>query len=156
MERILGFPLWVNTLLGKNRHRLLKIILLTLVFITALYTKQFDGEYAHFISSHAGGVLYVLFGSLLFSVIIPCRRVICHVFWSLAITCMLEFLQWLHIPFMVELTKMKAFAYLLGNSYNQLDFIFYGLGAAMGWIVLYLINYSEREENRQITKTSQQ
>jgi hypothetical protein len=139
MNRIFQVPVRINRLVSRNQGRPLKIILLSLIFITALYTKSYKGDYQMLINNHVGGTLYVLFGSLLFSVIFPCMKNHYAVLLAFSITSMLEFIQWLKIPFMVELTHVKAFAYLFGNSYNPDDFLYYALGAAVGWGVLWIV-----------------
>ena len=136
MHRIIQFPSRLTRVLVKNQGRLLKIILLVLVFITALYTKAYKGEFQGLINNHIGGVLYVLFGSLLFSAMVPTMKAYKPVLLALGITCLLECIQWMQIPFMVELTRFKTFAYLFGNSFNWGDFIYYFIGAGVGWLVL--------------------
>jgi hypothetical protein len=123
----------------RNRGCIYKIALMLLVLITALYTKEYRGEHQLIINNHIGGILYVLFGSLLFSVIFPRVKLYKHVLLSLTITCLLEFLQWFRFPFMLELTKAKVFAYLFGNSFNWYDFPYYFIGAVLGFIVLLLL-----------------
>jgi hypothetical protein len=147
MERIFRIPLWVNGLLTRHQHRWLKILLLILVFLTALYTKSYKGEHQQLINNHVGGVLYVLFGSLTFSALFPNLKVYWVVVTAFVITSILEFVQWLRIPFMVELTKIKTFAYLFGNSYNPADFIYYAIGALSGLLLLALIGYGKKTED---------
>jgi hypothetical protein len=43
---------------------------------------------------------------------------------------------------MVELTRNKIFAYLFGNSFNPVDFIYYGVGAITALLVLWFIRES--------------
>ena len=139
MHRLFEIPLRINRLVTRNQGRVLKLILLVLVFITALYTKSYKGEYQNLINNHIGGMLYVLFGSLLFSTLFTHMKAYKDVLLAFGITCLLEFIQYFRFPFMVELTKIKAFAYLFGNSFNWYDFGFYGIGAAVGFLVLLLI-----------------
>ncbi len=119
--------------------RVVKVIVMSFVLITALYTKTYEGLYSQFIHDHIGGVLYVLFGSLFVSLFFP--RL--YLGWSTGIafaaTCALEGIQWLQLPFMVKLTQYKAMAYLFGTSYNAEDFIFYVVGGVISLFVLWLI-----------------
>jgi hypothetical protein len=139
MHHIFHFPARLTRVLVNNKGRMLKIILLVLIFITALYTKAYKGDYQVLINNHIGGVLYVMFGSLVFSVLFPALKSYKPVLLALGITCLLEFIQWMQIPFMVELTRIKTFAYLLGNSFNMGDFVYYFIGAVLGWLVLVVI-----------------
>jgi hypothetical protein len=122
-----------------DHARVVKVFIMSIVLITALYTKSYEGLYYQFIHDHIGGVLYVLFGSLFVSLFFP--RL--HLGWSTGIafagTCALEFVQWLQLPFMAKLTQYKAMAYLFGTSYNAEDFIYYVVGGLLSLFVLWLI-----------------
>jgi hypothetical protein len=91
------------------------------------------------INNHIGGIFYVLFGSLAFSAILPGRRIFAPILMATTATCILEFIQWFRFPFMEELTRIKIFAYLFGNSFNPADFIYYGMGSVLALLVLWLI-----------------
>jgi hypothetical protein len=153
MQKILYIPVWVNNYISRNHHLLLKLVLLVLVFITALYTKSYQGEYQYLINNHVGGVLYVLFGSLVFSAVFQGLKSYIAVLLSFTITCLLEFIQYLHLPFMVELTRIKAFAYLFGTSFDYLDFVYYAVGALMGVVVLWMMNDGVVQEVSEKLKT---
>lgn len=127
-----------------HRYRAYKIILMVLVFITALYTKSYRGEHEMLIHNQVGGVFYVLFGTLLFSLLLPRARYWLPVVLSLGITCLLEVVQWFQLQFMVELTRQKVFAYIFGLSYNPVDFLFYLAGAALSLLLLYTLHASPK------------
>jgi hypothetical protein len=147
MKRILLIPLWITAIVTRNQGRIFKIALMTMVFITALYTKDYRGEHQTIINNHIGGILYVLFGSLLFSVVFPRMKLWQVTLLALGITCLLEFIQYFRFPFMVELTKIKAIAYLFGTSFNGYDFIYYALGALLGFAMLLLLSHKEAMNN---------
>jgi len=129
-----------------TENLVLKTVLLVLVFITALYTKEYEGEYEQVIHSHVGGTLYVLFGGLFFSLVLPRRSIGFQVSSAFAITCLLECVQWFRIPFLVDLTsRSRVAAYIFGNSYNPLDFIYYLAGAALAVLVLILLTEPKPE-----------
>jgi hypothetical protein len=143
MNRLLLIPSRITSVLADHHGRLFKIILMTLVLVTALYTKEYKGEFQMIINNHIGGILYVLFGSLLFSVIFPGIHSYGAVLLSLGITSLLEFIQYLRLPFMAELTKNKAFAYLFGVSFNPRDFIYYAAGAILSWLLLLALQQKD-------------
>jgi membrane-bound metal-dependent hydrolase YbcI (DUF457 family) len=118
---------------------MLKIVLLVLIFITALYTKEYRGEHQDIIASHIGGVFYVLFGALLFSVLFPALKPWQATLLALGCTSLLEFIQYFRFPFLLELTNSKVFLYLLGNNFNPVDFLYYFFGAGVGFVVLFLL-----------------
>ena len=133
-------------LIHRNQGRLLKIGLLVLIFITALYTKEYRGEHQSLITAHVGGVFYVLFGSLLFSLVLPRLKPWQAALIALCCTSVLEIIQYFRFPFLMELTRSKFFLYLLGNSFNAIDFAYYLIGAAIGFAVLALIHQGETGE----------
>ncbi len=143
MKRILLIPPRINLLINGNQSRILKIFLMVLVLITALYTKEYKGDHQTIINSHIGGILYVLFGTLLLSVLFPNMKFWQATLLALSLTSVLEFIQYFRFPFLVELTKSKFFAYLLGNSFNWYDFLYYGFGAVIGFAVLFLLGDKE-------------
>ena len=146
MKSILLIPSGITAMISRNQGRNFKIVLLVLILITALYTKEYKGEHELIIHNHIGGILYVLFGSLLFSVIFPYLKPYKPVMLAFGITCLLEFIQYFRFPFMLELTKFKVFAYLFGNSFNWYDFEFYAFGSILGFLVLFLLNHNETVE----------
>jgi len=138
-ESVLYNPGRVVSVLYRNQGRALKTGLMTLILITALYTKAYTGDFQTLINNHIGGIFYVMFGSLVFSVFFPKMKMVIPVIVATGATCILEFIQWFRFPVMVELTRIKAFAYLFGNSFNPEDFIFYGIGSALALLLLWTI-----------------
>jgi hypothetical protein len=138
-EYMFGFPARFTTLMYRNHGLVLKIGLMGLVFISAIYTKSYTGELQLIINNHIGGIFYVVFGSLGFSILFPRFRLFLPVLMATSATCFLEFVQWFRFPFMVELTQHKILAYLFGNSFNLTDFIYYGIGAVSALLVLWFI-----------------
>ncbi len=139
MKHLVLLPRWISMISSRNQGLILKIALMVLIFITALYTKEYRGEYQDIITSHIGGIFYVLFGTLLFSVLFPALKPWQATLLALACTSVLEFIQYFQFPLLVELTKSKVFLYLLGNSFNPTDFLYYFFGAGVGFVVLVLL-----------------
>jgi hypothetical protein len=133
------FPSQFTAFMYRKNGLALKIGLMTLVFISAIYTKSYSGEHQLIINNHIGGIFYVIFGSLCFSLIFPRFNLFLPVLIATGATCFLEFVQWFRLPFMVELTQHKIFAYLFGNSFNPVDFIYYGIGAVLALLVLWMV-----------------
>ena len=136
------FPSRFTAFMYRKNGLALKIGLMTLVFISAIYTKSYSGEHQLIINNHIGGVFYVVFGSLGFSLLFPRFNLFLPVLMATSATCFLEFVQWFRFPFMVELTQHKIFAYLFGNSFNPTDFIYYGIGTVLALLVLWFIRES--------------
>jgi hypothetical protein len=126
--------------------RMVKFFLLPAVFITALFAREYKGEYQMIINNHVGGMFYVMFMSIAFSYLFRKMRCWHAVLSGLGIISVLEILQWFGFPFIISLTQNQVLGYLLGNSYNPVDFVFYGLGAGMSWFVLWLLQDSRTDD----------
>jgi hypothetical protein len=133
------FPARFAAFIHRDHGRPLKIGLMSLVFITALFSKAYTGEFQQIINNHIGGILYVLFGSLALSVLFPRLKAALPVMIATGATCLLEVIQMLRIPVMTEITRFRAFAYLFGTSFNPKDFLYYGAGALTALLVLWFI-----------------
>jgi hypothetical protein len=138
-EYLSRIPARFTGLMYKNHGLVLKICLMALVFISAIYTKAYTGDFQLIINNHIGGIFYVVFGSLGFSILLPRLNLFLPVFMAFSATCILEFVQWFRFPFMVDLTQHKFFAYVFGNSFNPADFIYYGIGAVIALLVLWMV-----------------
>ena len=141
-ESMFRFPARFTAFMYRKNGLALKISLMALIFISAIYTKSYTGELQLIINNHIGGIFYVVFGSLGFSILFPRFSLFMPVLMATSATCFLEFVQWFRFPFMVELTQHKIFAYLFGNSFNPADFIYYGIGAVSALLVLWFIRES--------------
>lgn len=146
MRRILQIPARVSGQLIENHSRIYKMILMVLVLITGLYTRDYRGEYQDTINNNAGGVFYVIFGSLVISLLFPTLKSFTIASLSFALTCVVEIVQYFQFPFMLRIAHHKLLAYLFGSSYNPKDFIYYGIGAVCSVLVLVLIRRNEVEQ----------
>lgn len=138
-EYMFKIPARITAFMYRKNGLALKICMMTMVFITAIYTKTYSGEFQLTINNHVGGVFYVIFGSLCFSVLFPRLSLFMPVLMATSATCFLEFVQWFRFPYMVSMTQNKILAYLFGNSFNPVDFIYYGAGAVVALLVLWFV-----------------
>jgi hypothetical protein len=130
--------------ISKHNSLFLKAVLMVLVFITAIYSRSYTGEFQGIINSQMGGVFYVLFTTLLISIVLPRLSIISKPVLAFGFSCFLEGIQWFRFPFMVKLTEIKFFAYMFGNSFNAKDFAGYAFGALLGLLVLFLFHEKKK------------
>jgi hypothetical protein len=99
-----------------------------------LYTKVYAGPAAAWVNNSLGGVFYVLFWCLLLfwlqSGLRPGRVALA----VLAVTCLLEFLQRWHPPWLEGLRSFWLGQILLGTTFAWSDFPYYFIGAGLGWL----------------------
>ena len=118
--------------------------LLTLVLIIPLgfYTKAYHGPASHWVNNSLGGVLYVIFWSLVVSIIFFRTRPWKITAIVLLATCFLEFLQLWHPSFLELIRSTFLGATLLGNSFSWLDLVHYALGFLISLALLHLVRSS--------------
>jgi hypothetical protein len=118
---------------------LVKFLLLFPVLLTAIYAKSYTGEYQLLINNHVVGIFYVLFGSLLISTVFTQMKFWKAATFSFIIISILEVVQLYRLPF-IDLTRRSFFSFLFGTTFDPGDFIFYGIGAALGLIFLWVLD----------------
>ncbi len=113
------------------RRRFLAVLAVAtpLGFLTKFYT----GPGATWVSSHAGGFLYVVFWIFAVLATVPhlSRARVCA---AVAIaTCALEFAQLWHPPFLERIRATFLGHALLGSTFGWSDFPYYLAGALVGY-----------------------
>jgi hypothetical protein len=124
------------------------LLLMSLLIPLGFYTKVYGGPASLWVQNSLGGVLYVLFFSLVFSILFPAARP-----WKIALlvflgTCSLECLQLWHPPFLESLRSTFIGAALLGNSFSWSDLLHYAAAGLLSLGTLDLFYKSEIQTNR--------
>jgi len=101
-------------------------------------TKFYQGVGEGFIHNHLGGVIYVIFWILLFSLISPKYSHLKLIVWVFSVTCLIEFTQLIHTPILEKAREYFVFRALLGSTFNLFDILWYLVGAALGYILLVI------------------
>ena len=119
--------------------------MLSLVFVLAagLYAKFHRGPAREWANDSLAGFFYVVFWCLLVAFVFPragARRVAVAV---LAATCILEFLQLWHPPFLVWLRGGFLGRALLGHTFAAWDFPYYVAGSLVGWFWINKLRHIE-------------
>ena len=130
--------------------------LLSIVIIVPLgfYTKIYNGPASGWVNNSLGGVLYVIFWSLLFSIAFERVRL-----WKIAAlvflaTCFLEFLQLWHPSFLESIRSTFIGVTLLGNSFSWLDLAHYGIGFIASYGLLTAVKTSRFHAKEQVSDSS--
>ncbi len=114
--------------------RVISVLLLAL----GIATKFYSGIASEFIHNHLGGVIYVLFWILFFSIIFPKFSNLKLSIWVFLATSAIEFTQLIHTPFIDSLREYFVIRALMGSTFNPFDFIGYLVGAVLGYILLVI------------------
>ncbi|NOU18337.1 MAG: DUF2809 domain-containing protein [Bacteroidales bacterium] len=101
-------------------------------------TKFYKGFGFEFIQNHLGGVIYVVFWILFFSIIFPKFSILKLSIGVFLVTSAIEFTQLIHTPFLDSLREHFVIRALMGSTFNPFDFIWYLVGALLGYLTISL------------------
>jgi len=122
-----------------KKYRLLIFLLLIVIVPVGFYTKFYAGPGHDWVSNSLGGLIYEIFWCLVVALLFPLSKPWKIALWVLIITCLLEFLQLWHHPFLEFIRSNFIGRIVLGNSFNWMDFPYYVAGSAIGWYLLNII-----------------
>lgn len=121
------------------------IILLIALIPIGFYTKFYLGPASEWVNNSLGGIIYVIFWSLLFFLFAPKVNPVKISFGVFIVTCLLEFLQLWH-PIFLESIRMSFLGRaILGTTFSWLDQFHYLIGCI---ISLALLDYLSRNEKK--------
>lgn len=128
----------------KLKHPELLISILILIPI-GISTKFYHGIGAEWVRGSSGAILYEIFWCLLIFGITRFRprNIALSVF---IITCILEFLQLWHPPFLEWIRSFFIGRLLIGSTFSWYDFPYYLIGSGIGW--LWMRRYTNRNKSR--------
>jgi hypothetical protein len=113
----------------------LVLLELPIVIILGFLSKLYRGPYHLWLNNSLGGVFYVIFFILLFSLAVPKKRVLFVSLLVLIGTSGLEFLQLWHPPFLEAIRGTFIGVTILGNTFVPSDFIYYFIGGVSGFFL---------------------
>lgn len=119
----------LTDLIGYILKKKWTFIAIAIIVPMGLYSKFYVGPASNWVNNSLGGVLYVSFWSLLFSVLLLGAKPWKIVSWVFLITCALEFLQLWHPSFLEAIRSNFIGVTLIGNSFSWSDIAHYVLGS---------------------------
>ena len=118
-----------------KKHKNL-IILLILLIPIGLGTKFYKGNNYFWINNSFSDVLYEIFWSVLLFMFIPKLKIFYNVLSIFLATSIIEFLQLVKTPFLLELRSSFLGRTLLGTTFVPMDFIYYAIGCFLSFFIL--------------------
>ncbi|MBD2360621.1 DUF2809 domain-containing protein [Anabaena minutissima FACHB-250] len=92
------------------------------------------------LNQEVGGIFYEIFWCLFAFLFIPSRSSVWRIpLWVFVITCLLEFMQLWHPPFLIWVRSFWWGKMLIGTVFTWADFPYYLIGSGLGWVWLRLI-----------------
>lgn len=122
-----------------SKYRLLILFTLIIIVPIGFLTKFYSGPAQLWVNNSLGGLFYEIFWCLSFAFILQNTKPIKIAFWVFVATCVLEFLQLWHPPFLEILRDNFIGRTILGSSFSWNDFTYYIIGSALGYAVLEII-----------------
>jgi hypothetical protein len=119
-----------------RRGPLRKWALFSLIIIVPIgfYSKFYRGPAAEWVNDSLGGVFYEIFWCLLILLFLPKVKPWIIALSVLVVTCILEFMQLWHPPFLEIFRSNFIGRTLLGTTFTWTDFPYYFLGSGIGWL----------------------
>ena len=121
-------------------------VMLAVVVPVGFATKFYTGPASGWVNNSLGGILYVIFWCLIFSLLFrraKGRAIAAAVFIA---TCLIELLQLWHPPLLEAVRSTFIGVTLLGNSFSISDLVYYLAGALLAWGLLELLGRREKPE----------
>ena len=119
-----------------KRIRILTVICLLVIIPLGFGSKFYAGPYQRWVNNSLSGVFYEIFWCLLALLVFPKTKILRIAVIVFLSTCLLEFLQLWHPPFLQMLRSTFIGVTILGNSFVVSDFLYYFIGSALGWLLL--------------------
>jgi len=119
-----------------NSTTFLKLSLLIILIPMGLLTKVYSGIGSEFVTNYLGGVIYVVFFIVLASLTFPKANSLKISLFVLGITCLIEVSQLIQNDLLKDLRTHFLIRSLIGSVFNVFDFVFYVVGALIGYGIL--------------------
>ncbi len=112
---------------------------LLIIVPVGFYSKFYRGPAASWVNDSLGGLFYVVFWCLAVFLVCPRWKPRPTAVGVLFATCVLEFMQLWHPPFLEFLRSYFLGRTILGTFFDWSDFPYYFIGSAIGWYWLTLL-----------------
>lgn len=125
--------------LSRTHVRIKLIVILGILIPLGFYTKIYAGPGSMWVHNSLGGVFYVMFWCFVVALFHPRFPAWRNASLVTGITCLLEFTQLWKAGWLEYLRGYYLGRILLGHSFQWLDFPYYLIGGAAGFLLLKTI-----------------
>jgi len=126
----------VNFSFKLDSFRVYTLISLFILTPIGFYSKFYKGPAYYWVNNSLGGAFYEIFWCLFFFFIFYKAKPAIIAFTVFIVTCILEFMQLWHPPFLEFIRRFFIGRALIGTSFTWTDFPYYVIGSAVGWLWL--------------------
>jgi hypothetical protein len=121
-----------------QRHRAFKyriaLVISILIIVPLGSAVRFYGPTPEWFNDWFGSIAYEIFWILLVAFLFPQASPLWTAVGVCLATCVLEFLQLWHPPFLEAMRVTLLGRLILGNTFNWSDFLSYFMGSFLGWV----------------------
>ena len=110
------------------------VVSLLIIVPIGFYSKFYTGPAANWVNDSLSGVFYEIFWCILVFLFLHNTKPWIIATFVLMMTCLLEFLQLWHPPFLEFIRSYFIGRAVLGTSFTWSDFPYYFLGCSIGWL----------------------
>jgi hypothetical protein len=125
-----------------QRHRVfqyrLSLLISILIIVPLGYVVRFHGAAPESLIDLFGSVAYEIFWILLVALLFPKASPLWTAVGVCLATCVIEFLQLWHPPFLEAMRATLPGRLVLGNNFAWSDFFSYFIGSFLGWVWMRL------------------
>jgi hypothetical protein len=114
------------------RTRFVYIIAATVVVITGLASRRYQGQLPAFLAEYAGDTLWALMLFLLVSTVLAGRPILTRAAISLALAFLVEISQLYHAPWINSIRQTTLGGLVIGFGFLWTDLVCYSVGIAIG------------------------
>ena len=131
-----------------TQNKQLNIIISLLIVIGMGFFFKFYSEFGRqWFNNSVAAIFYEVFWCLFVYLFLKGRRAIIQISVGVfIITCILEFLQLWHPPFLQQMRSTLVGRLILGTTFSWWDFFYYTLGCILGWFWLKQLDKSSAKE----------
>ena len=119
-----------------GKQRLTALLLILLIVPVGFYSKAYSGPGQTWINNSFGGFLYEIFWCHVLFIVFNQTKPAVIAIIVFIVTCLLEFLQLWHPPFLEYIRSDFIGRTLIGNSFSRNDFLYYITGSFAGWLII--------------------
>lgn len=131
---------WLNNLLLNRKQTIISLLVIVPI---GFFTKFYSGAASEWVNDSLGGILYVIFWSLLVFLLAPKVNPLKIASIIFIITCILEFLQLWHANILEIIRSNFLGRTIIGSSFSWLDLPHYLIGAIISYMLIRYLGKME-------------
>lgn len=131
----------------KKRLRIFLCVVLSILFVLGVLSKEYVGPHRHWFKNYFGDMIFVMFFYFFIKFIRPYMHALSLGLVTFATVSLIEFSQKIHLSWLDEFRATFLGQLVLGQHYDNTDFIYYAVGTVLA-MVIYALAYTVLKNRR--------